>query len=744
MKLKLEQSNRLVSLALFVGSMFLLMEWVYPLDIVTDTGQSHLFIVFIVVMFALSLIHLPFGLISVIKTGILLLFIHHVFFDTAFFSTEWLKLFFEEMVFNVQESVQQNWQTLTPVFRTFLFLILLWMLSYLLYYWYVVVKRPLAFIFLTVLYVTVLDTFTVYEANMAIIRVFSLSALLLVLANFHRIVESESLTEPKARQFIKWLAPMILVIGISAAIGYAAPKYEPQWPDPVSFIQSASENGFGSGAGFGGVQRVGYGEHDDRLGGGFQMDDTTVFYATASAERYWKVETKDVYTGHGWERSSEGERIASETGQFPEISQYGDVVAREESGLDLQMIEPGNLTKVPYIYGTEQVGTTNDQINFEYNLVTNELLSLDHGDQTLVEEDYSIQADRPDFPRNAMREVPVAYQEESGIDESYLQVPEDLPDRVSNLAGMIVSEEDQNRYDYAMAIENYFSESDYEYATEDVAVPDEDEDYVDQFLFETKRGYCDNFSTSMVVLLRSLDIPARWAKGFTGGDRAVEQDAFPEAGSNVYEIQNNNAHSWVEVYFPDVGWVPFEPTIGFQNQVDVSTGESIDDILDDNQDDALDQPESSEQPDVNNQLEEGEEENDSEAAGTSGDASVSPWIVISISVIIVVLVGLLIYYRDRLVYAWRKQRLKHHVNQATITESYQFVMKLLAKKGYPFKSGETLREYAKQADQILDGRSMSELTHHYEQFIYREDSFQSEQAEYYRLWKKVTDLILSK
>ncbi|MET3683215.1 transglutaminase-like putative cysteine protease [Alkalibacillus flavidus] len=744
MRLKLDQSNRWVTLALYIGSMLLLMEWVYPLNIVTDTGETHVFMVFIVLMFALSLLQLPVGVVSTIKGFMLLVFVHYLFVDTTFFSFEWIGLLAQDMMQNIVATMQQNWQALTPLFRTILFLLLLWMLSYLLYYWFVVVKRPFAFILLTVLYVTALDTFTLYEANTAIVRVFVLSALLLVLANFHRIVEKESLALPQPRQWVKWLAPMMFVIGISAAIGYAAPKYEPQWPDPVSFIQAASAGGFGDGPGDGGIRRVGYGENDDRLGGGFQMDDTTVFLATANSPRYWKVETKDVYTGLGWQRSSDGETIANDAGQFPEMSQYGDVVGELETDFQLQMVEPGNLTKLPYIYGTDQVGTDQTGINFEYNPITGELLSLDDGEQMLVEDSYSFEATRPDFPRNAMRQVPVEYNSESGIDEGYLQLPEDLPERVSALAEEIVAEEDQNRYDYAAAIEDYFSRNNFQYATDDVAVPDEDEDYVDQFLFETQRGYCDNFSTSMVVMLRSLDIPARWAKGFTGGDRAFQQETFPDAGSGVFEVENNNAHSWVEVYFPDVGWVPFEPTVGFQNQASFSTGESIEDILEDNEDDTLDQPDSSEQSDVNDQLDEGSDEDETGAAASGDGPTISLWTTVIVSVIVVVTGGLVFYYRDHLTTAWRKRQLKHHPNQSTITQSYQFVMKLLAKEGYPFKPGETLREYASQADRVLDGKSMSELTQYYERFVYRDESLDARTSDYYQVWTRVTDQILSK
>ena len=85
-----------------------------------------------------------------------------------------------------------------------------------------------------------------------------------------------------------------------------------------------------------------------------------------------------------------------------------------------------------------------------------------------------------------------------------------------------------------------------------MAIPGEEDDYVDQFLFDTKTGYCDNFSSAMVVLLRSIGIPARWVKGYNSGTVIGKS----ENDTLIYEIRNNNAHSWVEVYFPGFGWVP--------------------------------------------------------------------------------------------------------------------------------------------------------------------------------------------
>ncbi len=83
---------------------------------------------------------------------------------------------------------------------------------------------------------------------------------------------------------------------------------------------------------------------------------------------------------------------------------------------------------------------------------------------------------------------------------------------------------------------------------------------MDYFLFDTKVGYCDNFSTAMVVLLRAAGLPARWAKGFTGGYQTGTKD-----DNKIYTILNSNAHSWPEVYFPGFGWLPFEPTRFFKS-----------------------------------------------------------------------------------------------------------------------------------------------------------------------------------
>src|ERR687890_2857485 len=77
---------------------------------------------------------------------------------------------------------------------------------------------------------------------------------------------------------------------------------------------------------------------------------------------------------------------------------------------------------------------------------------------------------------------------------------------------------------------------------------------IEEFLGEEREGFCTQFATTMALLLRELGLPSRVAYGATRGR---------EEGPDEYVITGYNVHTWVEVYFPGVGWYPFDPTPGF-------------------------------------------------------------------------------------------------------------------------------------------------------------------------------------
>jgi hypothetical protein len=101
----------------------------------------------------------------------------------------------------------------------------------------------------------------------------------------------------------------------------------------------------------------------------------------------------------------------------------------------------------------------------------------------------------------------------------------------------------------ASALESYLRTFKYEL---NLPAPPENRELSDYFLFELQKGYCDYFATAMVVMARAIGIPARIAVGYTHGSYDPIQQR--------YIVTEENAHSWVEIYFAEIGWIPFEPT----------------------------------------------------------------------------------------------------------------------------------------------------------------------------------------
>ncbi|MGQ0815537.1 MAG: transglutaminase-like domain-containing protein, partial [Gemmatimonadota bacterium] len=105
------------------------------------------------------------------------------------------------------------------------------------------------------------------------------------------------------------------------------------------------------------------------------------------------------------------------------------------------------------------------------------------------------------------------------------------------------------RYDKVMAVQNWLL-SEFRYTLELPASAREAT--LEYFLFRRRAGHCEYFSTAMAVLLREAGIPTRNVNGFLGGE-------WNEFGKFL-TVTQNQAHSWIEVYFPGHGWIPFDAT----------------------------------------------------------------------------------------------------------------------------------------------------------------------------------------
>jgi hypothetical protein len=127
----------------------------------------------------------------------------------------------------------------------------------------------------------------------------------------------------------------------------------------------------------------------------------------------------------------------------------------------------------------------------------------------------------------------------------YLQLPEDLPDDVRQLTLRVVARS-TTPWDRAVAIEQFLREN-YLYSLDhDVEGPQ----VVPDFLFRAQRGHCALFASSMVMMARSVGVPARYVTGFVATE--------PAPGGLL--LRARDAHAWVEVHVAGVGWIPFDPT----------------------------------------------------------------------------------------------------------------------------------------------------------------------------------------
>lgn len=135
------------------------------------------------------------------------------------------------------------------------------------------------------------------------------------------------------------------------------------------------------------------------------------------------------------------------------------------------------------------------------------------------------------------------------VTERYLQLPDSITPETITLAEELTAPYD-TPFDKSIAVRDYLRNN-IEY-NDQIDAPPEGEEPVHYTLFESQEGYCNYYASAMAVMLRSQGVPARVVSGYAQGE-------YDEA-SLSYRVRANNAHTWVEVYFPQYGWIQFEPT----------------------------------------------------------------------------------------------------------------------------------------------------------------------------------------
>jgi len=253
---------------------------------------------------------------------------------------------------------------------------------------------------------------------------------------------------------------------------------------------------------------------------------------------YWRGVVYDRYLGHGWSRSAV-KMVEVPAGDSLTADLYP--TTRDPNILVHQKVQlASDIGGILYSNG--------EPISATVPVTAMQLGSGETFGASSEFEEYEVTSLLPQANADVLRNAGEMYPE--WVLERYRALPEELPSRVRELA-LDITAVQPTSFDRALAIESYLRTIPY---TLDLPRPPPVSDLVDYYLFDLQRGFCDYSASAMVVLARAAGLPARLVIGYASGVYLPEEARF--------EVSAADAHAWPEIFFPEIGWVAFEPTGG--------------------------------------------------------------------------------------------------------------------------------------------------------------------------------------
>jgi len=255
---------------------------------------------------------------------------------------------------------------------------------------------------------------------------------------------------------------------------------------------------------------------------------------------YWRGVVFDRYTGAGWINTDDNS-VQLDAWQQPKQVAFG---ARVDVTQTVTVLLPADTL----IFAAPQPSRVSVATRADASFLADgvEVSQLISSRSLMKGATYSVVSSLSSADVGSLRASGVIYP--AWVRDRYLQLPDSLPQSVRAQAQSIAGDQ-TTAYDKADAIEAWLRAN----VTYDdqTPAPPQDQDAV-AYVLAIRRGYCDYYASAMVVMLRSLGVPARVAVGYAQGEY--------DSASGLYRVKEKDAHSWVEVYFPTYGWVEFEPT----------------------------------------------------------------------------------------------------------------------------------------------------------------------------------------
>ena len=288
---------------------------------------------------------------------------------------------------------------------------------------------------------------------------------------------------------------------------------------------------------------------------------------------YWRATTLDDYTGLIWDEdlqlgeASEREQIDATSPLLPEAARDEEGWVRQEFTIealrDNRLLasaqpvrwQPG--TDAPVADANGDVVLVSDGIRRDQRYTVWSYVPRPNPSQ--------LNEFRGDYPQEAGRYLEIVYQPVPawGTEnrDALMRVLFGSSDEFEVVtlesvyeAALGVTSEAQSPYEAAALLETWFREAGGFTYDEQPPAPIGGTPALVDFVNETKRGYCQHYAGAMALMLRLLGVPARVAVGFTSGEYSTDD--------REWVVKDTNAHAWVEVWFPEFGWIPFDPTPG--------------------------------------------------------------------------------------------------------------------------------------------------------------------------------------
>lgn len=268
-----------------------------------------------------------------------------------------------------------------------------------------------------------------------------------------------------------------------------------------------------------------------------QLGNTVVMEVRASVPSYWVGETYDRWSGQSWSSTDTRSTVLDQGSPFSLPLPASDPIRPGVDDLQTFYIKDATADLVFHADDAEQLWFPAPKVYFQRDGSIISPIGLGKGAI------YSVDSSVAQPSAAQLRAAPAVQ-----APAMYTQLPKPYAD-VHRLA-MSLTAGDGNPYDAVQSLISWIG-ANTRYSTDIPPLP-AGGDSVQEFLFGNRTGFCEQISTSLAVMLRSLGIPAREAVGYVPGPYNPLTD--------LYEVRAEDAHAWVQVYFSGYGWVSFDPT----------------------------------------------------------------------------------------------------------------------------------------------------------------------------------------